>query len=63
MKNFNLLVHNGILIVLGIIFTSLIGCSATNYRENADKVAMEFIQQAQLEALGRTEPFSIELPS
>jgi outer membrane protein TolC len=52
-------------IVIGfcIISFSILGCSATKYRENADTVATELIQQAQLEALGRTEPFSIELPS
>jgi outer membrane protein TolC len=63
MKNFKHLVQNGIFFFLCILFTSVIGCSATKYRENADKVASEFIRQAQIEALGRTEPFSIELPS
>jgi hypothetical protein len=63
MKNFNNSVQNSILILLYILFSVLLGCSPTKYRENADKVVSEFIREAQLGALGRTEPFSIELPS
>jgi outer membrane protein TolC len=63
LNNFSHLSRNGIIIFLCILFTSVIGCSATKYRENADKVATDFIHQAQQEALGQTEPFSIELPS
>jgi outer membrane protein TolC len=62
-RNFKQFLQNGILIFLCILFASVIGCAAAKYRENADKVASEFIRQAQLEALGRTEPFSIEPPS
>ena len=39
------------------------GCStAGQHRENADKTAFQIIEQKQLEALGRTEPFSVEPP-
>ena len=60
MKNINHLVQNSIFIILCILVFAILGCSATKYRENADNVASEFIHQAQLEALGRTEPFTIE---
>jgi outer membrane protein TolC len=40
------------------------GCrSPAQYRENADKVADRIIVNKQEEALGKTEPFSIERPS
>ncbi|MDP8245471.1 MAG: TolC family protein [Candidatus Hinthialibacter antarcticus] len=40
-----------------------LGCStAGKYRENADKTAFNIIEQKQHEALGRTEPFSVEPP-
>lgn len=40
------------------------GCpSAREYRERADKVASNILTQKQKEALGRTEPFSVERPS
>jgi outer membrane protein TolC len=63
MKKVKIPVKNSILIILCILVFGILGCSTTKYRENADKVATEFIHQAQLEALGQTEPFSIELPS
>ena len=56
-------IQNSVLVILCILVSGILGCSATKYRENADKVATEFIHQAQLEALGRTESFTIELPS
>ncbi|MFH1741295.1 MAG: TolC family protein [bacterium] len=41
----------------------LLSChSAGKYREQADKTAEKIIEQKQMEALGRTEPFSIESP-
>jgi hypothetical protein len=46
-----------------MLFFGVLGCSPTKYRQEADSVAMDFIHQSQLEALGQTEPFSIELPS
>jgi outer membrane protein TolC len=55
--------NNRIIIIICIITSIFLSCSANKYRENADKVATEFIHQAQQEALGRTEPFSIEIPS
>jgi outer membrane protein TolC len=42
----------------------LVGCrSPQQHREKADDVAAEIITQTQEEALGKTEPFSIERPS
>lgn len=40
----------------------LTACSAGHYRQSADKSAYSIISQKQQEALGRTEPFSIESP-
>ncbi len=49
--------------VLGAI-VGLGGCrSAQQHRENADEVAAEIIDAKQQEALGRTEPFTIERAS
>jgi outer membrane protein TolC len=40
------------------------GCQTpSQYRQEADKVASDIITQKQQEALGKTEPFSIERPS
>ena len=48
--------------LIGIIL--LLGCqSAQKYREGADKTAASIIESKQKEALGRTEPFTIERPS
>jgi outer membrane protein TolC len=42
----------------------LLGCrSARQHREKADEVAADIVNEKQQEALGRTEPFSIERPS
>jgi len=42
----------------------LVGCrSPQQHREKADEVAADIITQKQQEALGKTEPFSIERPS
>lgn len=42
----------------------LIGCkSPEQYREKADEVGSKIIDQTQTEALGKTEPFTIERPS
>jgi len=41
----------------------LAGCmSPTEYRAQADKAAAQIIADKQQEALGRTEPFTIERP-
>jgi outer membrane protein TolC len=46
---------------MGILF--LAGCStAGRYRETIDKTAAQIIEQKQMEALGRIEPFTIEKP-
>jgi len=51
----------GLLVCAGF---GLIGCrSPHKHREKADEVAAEIITQKQAEALGKTEPFSIERPS
>jgi outer membrane protein TolC len=63
MVRINHWMRNSIVIGLCVIVLGIMGCSPTKYRKNADKVASEFIQKAQIEALGGTEPFSIELPS
>jgi outer membrane protein TolC len=39
------------------------GCSAADYRHRADEVTLDIIQDKQREALGRTEPFTIETPA
>jgi len=41
----------------------LVSCTATQYREEADRVSYDAIEQAQQEALGRSEPFTIEQPA
>ncbi len=48
---------------LAIGLSFLVGCStAGSYRENMDKAAYSIIEQKQMEAIGKTEPFSIEPP-
>jgi outer membrane protein TolC len=39
------------------------GCQPSHYRKQKDDTAAKIISQKQLEALGRTEPFSINRPS
>ncbi|MCX5633019.1 MAG: TolC family protein [Phycisphaerae bacterium] len=39
------------------------GCSPANYRKDMDKTAAKIISEKQLEATGKTSPFSIERPS
>ena len=40
------------------------GCrSPEKFRQNADKVAEDIIKEKQQQALGKTEPLSIERPS
>lgn len=42
----------------------LAGCKGpAAYRQEADKVAADIIQKKQMEALGKTEPFTIETPA
>ncbi|MCC5828758.1 MAG: TolC family protein [Phycisphaeraceae bacterium] len=43
--------------------SALIGCSANRHLERANRDAYRVIEQAQLAATGRTEPFAIEPPS
>jgi len=52
-------------IVLGTVWAlCLVGCrSAGEYRKQVDETAGRIIQLKQQEALGRTEPFTIEKPS
>lgn len=50
----------GFLLLLGLIY----GCkSPAEHRKEADIVSYKIIEQKQLEALGRTEPFTVERPS
>ena len=54
--------HSGWL--LGCVLLVLTGCrSPSKHREKADEVAYDIVEAKQQEALGRTEPFSIERPS
>lgn len=47
---------------IGMIF--LMGCATPQeYRQNADKTAYKIIEQKQMEALGRNEPFTVEQPA
>ncbi|MBN2325967.1 MAG: TolC family protein [Candidatus Omnitrophica bacterium] len=56
-RNYNCL----IVIATGFIF--LLGCStAGQHREKIDQTAYKIIEQKQMEAIGKTEPFSIESP-
>ena len=51
-------------LVLWVLAASLAGCrSAGSYREEADHVAADIIHTGQTQALGRTEPFTIETPA
>ena len=42
---------------------SLAGCRAGDYRCKADRAAYDIVARKQAEALGRTEPFTIETPA
>lgn len=51
-------------ISLACMALALCGCrTPTKHREKADEVAYNIIEKKQQEALGKTEPFSIERPS
>ena len=63
MKKVNNSVRNSILIILCIIVSGVLGCSPARHRRKVDKVAADIIHQKQLEAQGRTEPFTIETPA
>lgn len=39
------------------------GCQPSQYREKADETAYDIIEHAQEEAIGHTEPFTIETPA
>ncbi|MBI1371599.1 MAG: TolC family protein [Phycisphaera sp.] len=54
----------GVWSVVGLMaVAALTGCSASQYRANADKVASDIITEKQQKALGRTEPFTIDTPA
>jgi len=42
---------------------ALAGCQASDYRQQADQVVDRIIADAQSEAAGRTEPFTVERPA
>jgi len=51
------------LLILCLVFVQ-VGCQTpSEHRQEADKVASDIITEKQEEALGKTEPFSIERPS
>ena len=52
------------ILVFGIVAVVFHGCStAGKYREDIDKTAYKIIEQKQMEALGKAEPFSVEPPA
>jgi outer membrane protein TolC len=58
--------RDGRLLFLVVLFCGLIlqaGCSPAQYHKDMDKTAAKIISQKQLEATGKTSPFSIERPS
>ena len=65
----NISSKNPLLRVRGFVFclcTLLLffsGCSSKHWRVQADKAAENIIKRAQQDALGRTEPFTIETPA
>lgn len=61
-------IYQGKCFLLTLLITCLFfvqaGCrTPSEYRQEADKVASDIITEKQEEALGKTEPFSIERPS
>ena len=51
------------LLISCLVFVQ-VGCQTpSEHRQEADKVASDIITEKQEEALGKTEPFSIERPS
>ncbi len=42
---------------------ALVACTPAEHRRSADRVAYKIIQQKQAEALGRSEPFTVESPA
>ncbi len=50
----------GVAIIAGVLIG---GCRAADHRREADQVAYDIISQKQAEALGHTEPFTIESPA
>lgn len=50
-------------LLAGVAAVGVAGCMPELYRKHADHVAYRSISQKQAEALGRTEPFTIETPA
>jgi len=48
-------------LIIGLCFQT--GCTPSDYRSKADKIATDIIQEKQKQALGHTEEFGIERPS
>ncbi len=55
--------HNLLMVLAIVIASATAGCSPEYYHKQADDVAARLITQGQKDALGRTEPFTIEKPS
>lgn len=58
--------YRSVILAVGVAATLAVliaGCRAGDYRREADRVAYDVIAQKQAEALGRTEPFTIETPA
>lgn len=63
MKGAKSLIPHGLLLGLGIFVLVGVGCSPADYRKDANRVVTNIIHQKQLEAKGRTEPFTIDTPA
>ncbi|MEX0742318.1 MAG: hypothetical protein WD079_05925, partial [Phycisphaeraceae bacterium] len=49
--------------VVSVVGLGVAGCQPAQYRDEADEVAYGIIERGQQEAIGRTEPFTIETPA
>jgi outer membrane protein TolC len=49
--------------IAAAIAVALTGCRAGDYRRDADRAAYDIVARTQAEALGHTEPFTIETPA
>ncbi|MBN2446836.1 MAG: TolC family protein [Phycisphaerae bacterium] len=45
------------------LVSTIAGCRAVDHRRQADEIARDVIARKQIQALGRTEPFTIETPA
>ncbi|MAE65258.1 MAG: transporter [Phycisphaeraceae bacterium] len=50
-------------VAVAVVMTALAACAPKWHRERADKTAADVIENAQEQAVGRTEPFTVETPA